>query len=249
MGRSPYSSPLSCNTLTWELSHSISSYLMCTCYVPDVIFLALWWYPVSITMSDYIRFDWFPVWKCQVERTIYERSEWMNEWMLKCCSPFYQEVSVLEHCYWFFSSQMHSVTFFSKHWSLLSIIPGALGKSPLILHTRVAAADCWRPINLTERLRGSCHTCTPGPLCFFAYFWKLKLGHIVWQWPVSRWRQKGGKSIWNWGFLRTLGEVAASPQPDSCRDSAHATPVWCADTEHPYSVSPTWAKSPSPAPL
>lgn len=110
MEKSPYSSPLSFNILTWELSHSISSYLMCTCYVPDVIFLALWWYLVSITMSEYIRFDWFPGWKCQLERTIYERSEWMNEWMLKCCSPIYQEVSVLEHCYWLFSGQMHSVS-------------------------------------------------------------------------------------------------------------------------------------------
>lgn len=59
----------------------------------------------------------------------------------------------------------------------------------LILHTSATSTDCWCPINLTEHLRGSCHTCTPGPLCFFAYFWKLKLGHIFRQQTVSRWRQ------------------------------------------------------------
>lgn len=35
-----------------------------------------------------------------------------------------------------------------------------------------------------------CCTWALAPLCLFVYFWKLKLGHIVWQVQVSRWRRR-----------------------------------------------------------
>lgn len=56
---------------------------------------------------------------------------------------------------------------------------------------RVTTADCWRaPLTSLSASWDSCCTCAPAPLCFSAYFWKLKLGHIVWQVQVSCWRQE-----------------------------------------------------------
>ena len=83
---------LSLSVLIWELIHSIIIYLMCTCYVPDHIFLC---FPIISSVYKHI---WL----------YYMLNKYLlNEWMLKCYSSFYQEVSALGYCYWYFSRQMY----------------------------------------------------------------------------------------------------------------------------------------------
>ena len=130
--------------------------------------------------------------------------------MLKRCSPFYQEVSALEYCYWYFSSHMYLFTFSGKDRSLprqksyKKKKKKGCEKLPSLLHVKVPTADWWgAPVTSLTSSRSSWHAWAPGPLCFPVYFWKLKWGHGC-QAQVSHWRQK--ERISKLGLSQNPGE-------------------------------------------
>lgn len=143
--------------------------------------------------------------------------------MFTCCPPFYQEVLLLDYCYWFFSSQGYSFTFLSSE-----TIQGALKKSPVILYYQ---GDHGRslvcPVNLAECLLGLLSHLSCGTSVLLCLFLETKIGTRCLT-TASVTLEAVGKNIWNWGSLRTLGTVAPSPQSDSCLGSAHTTSVRCA---------------------
>ena len=88
---------------------------------------------------------------------------------------------------------------------------------------RARASRC-SPLTSLNASWDPCHPWAPAPLCFLVYFWKLKLGHILWQVQVSHWRPE--ERILKTVTLGTLWKGAPYPQPASWLESAHTTLVW-----------------------
>ena len=160
--------------------------------------------------------------------------------MLKRCSPFYQEVSALEYCYWYFSSHMYSFTFSGKDWSLPRQKSYKKKKKKKRLWEAAKPPACQGdhrrlmgcPSNLTDKLMVFLARLSSWASVLPCVFLETKMG--TWLPSSGVTLEAGGKNIWNWGFLRTLGKAASFPQPTWCLGSAHSTTVWCVSMGHPF---------------